>query len=164
MRVSYKYWEDDIYPNLHITRGPITMFDTGDEMQIGDGVKGKTPEQFYDFSGMSIDETMEAIRANNIRLGWEDKERSFDEWSNLFYTEITEAYEEHRAGHGPTEVYYSVDSHGFDKPEGIPVEYADEVIRIMHFFAFHGMSLADMISLKMNYNRIRQYRHGNKVS
>ena len=44
----------------------------------------------------------------------------------LFHSELSEALEEYRSHHGLTEVYAGQDG----KPEGIPIELADFVIRI----------------------------------
>lgn len=96
--------------------------------------------------------------------GWDDKERKFDEWIALFHTELSEAYEEYRNGHGLTEVYYNEDGSNPTKPEGIPIELADELIRILHFANKYGIDLDKMIELKMEYNDSRPYRHGGKVS
>lgn len=98
-----------------------------------------------------------------------------------FHSEISEAWEEYRKGRGIREVYYNYDlcncgvsldhvstlalhSPGCPatKPEGIPIELADLVIRVMHTCGFYGMDLEGMIKLKMGYNETRENRHGEK--
>lgn len=96
------------------------------------------------------------------RKGWNDFNRSFDEWTALFHTEISEAYEDYRNHHLPNEIYYETDKNGNQKPCGIPIELADEMIRLLHFFAMIGVDANQMIAMKMAYNEKRPYRHGDK--
>ncbi len=74
------------------------------------------------------------------------------------HSELSEAFEEHRAGHAVDEIY---EKDG--KPEGIPVELADTVIRIADFCGLHGIDLQQAIDIKLEYNKTRTYRHGNKT-
>lgn len=85
--------------------------------------------------------------------GWNAQPRSEGEWAALAHSEISEAFEEFRKGHGPNDR---------GKPEGMAMEYADCLIRILHWFSFHGISPSEMIYLKMRYNETRPYRHGGK--
>ena len=50
------------------------------------------------------------------------------------------------------------------KPEGIPSELADIIIRVLDICAYHGIDIAHAISDKMAYNETRPYRHGDKRS
>jgi NTP pyrophosphatase (non-canonical NTP hydrolase) len=53
---------------------------------------------------------------------------------------------------------------GFLKPEGIPSELADIVIRVMDCAVEYGIDLEDEITLKMAYNATRPHKHGGKRS
>lgn len=53
---------------------------------------------------------------------------------------------------------------GYLKPEGIPSELADIIIRVLDIAAFHEIDIAGAIADKMLYNETRPYRHGNKRS
>lgn len=53
---------------------------------------------------------------------------------------------------------------GFLKPEGIPSELADIVIRVMDAAVEYGIDLEDEVTLKMAYNATRAHRHGGKRS
>lgn len=50
------------------------------------------------------------------------------------------------------------------KPEGIPSELADIIIRVLDVCGFHGIDIAAAIADKMAFNETRQYRHGGKLS
>jgi len=53
---------------------------------------------------------------------------------------------------------------GHFKPEGIPSELADIIIRVLDICGFHGIDIAHALADKMAYNETRQYRHGGKRS
>lgn len=48
------------------------------------------------------------------------------------------------------------------KPEGIPSELADAVIRIFDMCGYYGIDLEKAIDEKMAYNKTRSYKHGGK--
>lgn len=96
--------------------------------------------------------------------GWWDKPRDQAEMMLLATSEIVEAYEEWRDGHEPNEIWYSIDKQEMEKPEGVGIEMADAVIRIMDWCEAHNVDLQSMIAVKMAYNEKRPYRHGGKRS
>lgn len=78
----------------------------------------------------------------------------------LMHSELSEALEEYRNGRAPDEIYFNADKP--DKPEGIPVELADCVIRIFNFCGEMGISLGHAVKIKMAYNETRPFKHGGK--
>lgn len=50
------------------------------------------------------------------------------------------------------------------KPEGIPSELADIIIRVLDICAANGIDIAAAIADKMAFNETRPYRHGGKQS
>jgi len=48
------------------------------------------------------------------------------------------------------------------KPEGVPSELADLIIRALEAAGAYGIDIEQAIEEKMAYNRQREYRHGNK--
>lgn len=79
------------------------------------------------------------------------------------HSEISEALEEYRNGHHSREVYLTKDKQGLDKPEGIGIELADAIIRILHFGNIYGINVGALVLMKMEYNETRPARHGGKV-
>lgn len=88
-------------------------------------------------------------------------QRSFGEECSLFHSEISEALEEYRNGRRLDEVYFNAENAA--KPEGIPIELADTIIRILAFCAANRINIGDAIMVKWGYNLTRPERHGGKV-
>ena len=80
----------------------------------------------------------------------------------LIVSEVSEAAEEYRNGRAYTETWYSEAKP--DKPEGIPSEMADVVIRVLDACEYYGIDLEQAIKEKMAYNRTRPHRHGGKLA
>lgn len=98
------------------------------------------------------------IHANAAAHGWWEEERSLDEICALIHSELSEALEEYRAGRPnvwyacgisnancePRHYHYTVHccigcGYRDEKPEGIAVELADAVIRILDLFGKSGI-------------------------
>jgi NTP pyrophosphatase (non-canonical NTP hydrolase) len=88
----------------------------------------------------------------------------------LIVGEVAEAHEEIRAGHQVNDIYYSGPSVAHPvygpvpgKPEGVPSEIADIIIRAFDFAQEAGIDLATVIEEKLAYNATRTLRHGGKA-
>lgn len=119
-----------------------------------------------------LNELAYQVHENAKDKGWWDDERGFPEIVALIHSEVSEALEEYRNGHEVTEVYAS---HGGSvacsppcapglKPEGVPVELADVIIRILDYCGHAGIDLDDAVQRKMAYNKTRPHRHGGKLA
>ena len=109
----------------------------------------------------SINEWTKEVHENAKEHGWWENPRTFGELAMLVTTEVSEAFEEIRNGKQPNETYYKPDKPG--KPEGVPSELADVVIRIMDMCGYYGIDLEEIITIKHEYNKSRPYKHGGKV-
>lgn len=112
--------------------------------------------------------------------GWHDKYTSVGDKLALMHSEVSEALEEFRQTGDVQKVYFRhpqfglVDSlketakfsegtHGKPwKPEGLPVELADVLIRIFDFCGRYSVDISTAVRLKLEYNKHRSYRHGGK--
>jgi len=92
--------------------------------------------------------------------GWWDKPRNIGDIFILFTSEVSEAYEEYRGGRGLTETYLGEGG----KPEGVPTELADVIIRVFDFCEWAGIDLQAIMEQKHTFNLTRSYRHGNKLT
>jgi NTP pyrophosphatase (non-canonical NTP hydrolase) len=94
---------------------------------------------------------------------WDDAdspERNFGMKLMLMVSEISEALEEYRHGRAIDEIWYGEN----EKPEGIPVEMADLLIRVFDMCGHHKIPLERALTEKLAYNKTRSYRHGNKIA
>lgn len=98
----------------------------------------------------------------------------------LIGTEVAEAIEEVRHGHEMPELYFTggrdmagltirpsdqvADFHGvLRKPEGVPSELADVLIRVFDIADAYSIDLADALIAKLNHNATRGLHHGGKA-
>ena len=103
----------------------------------------------------------------------------------LIVSEVVEAHDEIRNGRAADETYYAepqlpnslvaevgvakarelITADAGDKPrkpEGVPSEIADAVIRCFDFAYTEGFDLAGIIAEKLEYNATRPFKHGKK--
>lgn len=125
---------------------------------------------------MNIGEMQQQVHAMAVRKGWWPKfcvishERIAVALA-LIHSEVSEALEEVRDDNlrtywvAPTkERIDSRDEAPPDaKPEGLPVELADVVIRCMDLAGALGIDLEQAIADKVAYNATRKHRHGGRT-
>jgi NTP pyrophosphatase (non-canonical NTP hydrolase) len=108
---------------------------------------------------MEIKELIAEANKHAVEKGfWEDgDEPAIPEKLCLMHSELSEALEELRAGHPVQLVYFNPSKP--DKPEGVPIELADCIIRIADLCGQYGIDLDAAIRIKMDYNTTRPYKH-----
>lgn len=98
------------------------------------------------------------IHENAVQHGWWLEQRPLLETLMLVVAELVEAAEEYRNHRDMNEVYV-LDG----KPEGIPIELADAVIRILDLCGAEGIDIEAAMVSKHAYNLTRPFRHGKRV-
>lgn len=116
---------------------------------------------------MNINELIKEAHENAVAHGWWEEEQPFEELNALMHSELSEALEEFRDGRGMDEIYcycflgftnkeidptrnHKCNGCKYGKPEGIPIELADVIIRIADYFGRHKMQVDELKSRATN--------------
>lgn len=123
----------------------------------------------------SLNDFAKEVHENAVKYGFWKPEPSFGEIVALCHSELSEALEEYRNGmpmayalkeHPNGTRYIETDMDKWtpdDKPEGIAVEMADCLIRVLDWFGSHPeLDPEAILTAKHRCNLSRPYRHGNR--
>lgn len=117
-----------------------------------------------------LKELTKEIHDTAVEKGWWDAgDRNFGEVIALIHSELSEALEDYRNGYDINCIRHKSVGSSFSsgplvvKPEGIPIELADVIIRILDFCGRHDIDISDAIRKKVDYNKTRPYKHGKKI-
>lgn len=131
---------------------------------------------------MDIKQFQKEIHENAVNHGWYDESRTPAELLCLVHSEVSEALEEVRKGKSMNQTYYSGKTESEDeegiitttikysdiktaqhhKPEGVPAELADIIIRVLDIAGYYGIDMEAAVLEKHEYNKTRPYKHGGK--
>lgn len=113
---------------------------------------------------------MKEVHQVAVDKGWYSPAKSKVEALALVHCEVSEAIEEIRKGdlspiYQLNSMYCVVEPDDDDwnratKSEGLAVELADVVIRVLDFCEHYNIPLIDAMLLKNEYNKTRPFRHG----
>ena len=109
---------------------------------------------------MNLNEMAVRCAANSKAHGFHDKVQTFGDYIALMHSELSEALEAFRDGAGYADVLTDVIN---GKPEGIPCELADVIIRILDFCGRYEVDIQEAVEAKMAYNSTRPHLHGGKL-
>lgn len=157
----------------------IKKFVTGDIMQKSisqlvklshEAAKSKgwweEPKTPVETLALVITEITEAIE--EIRNGHEPNETYYSGKIKWNFNDGTKAGEMTiiEPGYGEVKFYdpeqFGTESLMVNKPEGIPSEIADAIIRLCDFCGYYGIDIEHAIQEKMEYNKSRGHKHGGK--
>ena len=105
---------------------------------------------------MNLTEFSKEVHENAVAHGWWESDRGFGEIIALCHSELSEALEEYR--NGKPMLYQKG-----EKPEGIAVELADCIIRILDYCGKEGIDIESLLKIKHEFNKTRPYKHGGKA-
>lgn len=114
---------------------------------------------------MTLNEVAAEIYQNNAEHGWYEHGLNFPEALALIHAEVSEVLEAWRRGREITKISYYSEHVGpaavTIKPDGIPIELADIIIRVLGVCGYYKIDIDAAIAEKMAFNKDRPHRHGN---
>lgn len=123
---------------------------------------------------MSVGEFQQAVHKTAVEHGWHEKPMCKIKGNGalapegvdlqavatslaLIHSEVSEALEELRKGEDHIKTYFKN-----SKPEGMEIELADVIIRILDLAGELGLDIDLALRTKAEFNESRSYRHGGK--
>jgi len=127
-----------------------------------------------------LNEFAKEVHKNAVKHGWWEDNRSFGEIIALCHSELSEALEEYRSENPAfwfekkDEISSMFGEESYDKckhfsewrgekPEGVAVEMADCIIRILDWCGKENIDIDSILKAKHEFNKTRPYKHGGKI-
>lgn len=148
--MNLRYWKPRTLEQLKASVDKLT----GKEKKA---LNERWPEECtaeYDLVPKSLNQLAEEIyKANKAKGFWPEEGRNTGECLMLMVSELAEGMEAHRKG--------LKDDH-LPQHEGLHVELADCLIRILDFCGAENVDIETIVSQKLAYNAKRPHMHGKK--
>lgn len=137
---------------------------------------------------VNLNDLRDACYQTSKDHGFHDSPKTVGDDIALMHSELSEAYEDFRAGHAPNESWYeerpivddgiagaiagapsvrttkAIRGDGkLNKPCGIPSEIADVIIRAFDFCGRNNIDIQKAVEEKMAFNRTRPFKHGKVI-
>jgi NTP pyrophosphatase (non-canonical NTP hydrolase) len=111
---------------------------------------------------MDLKELAQEVYDIACEKGWHDEPLAFGDAIANIHGEASEAFEEYRKGKNLNDIYLSFDD-PTGKPEGVPIEFADIIIRVLDNCITYDIDIEAALMMKLEYNKNRPYKHGGKI-
>ena len=130
---------------------------------------------------MNLTNFAKEVHQNAVDHGWWEKEVTFGEVIALCHSELSEALQECRENMPMEYKRCAIGGYpcrsdvcfpykdgicscdfGISKPEGVAVELADCILRILDYCGKEDIDIERILLEKHEYNKSRPYRHGGK--
>ena len=118
----------------------------------------RPPTNIETYVALEITHMCKKAHATAVDKCWWDGDRDVPHCLALIHSEVSEALEAYRE-RGAKEIFHRLSD---NKPEGFVYELADILIRVGDLAEHLGLNLDVAVQKKMEFNKKRAYRHGNK--
>lgn len=113
---------------------------------------------------VQLNEFAKQVGGCMTRHGFRGVNRNPSDYIALIHSEVSEVLEEFRKYDcDPSKIYFHGDTtQDIKKPEGVPIEIADIIIRCLDLCDLYDIDIEKAIMLKQEYNEHRPFKHGKK--
>lgn len=113
---------------------------------------------------VQLNEFAKQVGGCMTRHGFRGVNQNPSDYIALIHAEVSEVLEEFRKYDcNPSKIYFHTDAtEDIKKPEGVPIEIADIIIRCLDLCDLYDIDIETAILLKQEYNEHRPFKHGKK--